>query len=45
MARMLSQRLGDALGKGLVVENKAGAGTTIGLLAELARAPTDGYTL
>jgi tripartite-type tricarboxylate transporter receptor subunit TctC len=44
VARMLSQRLGDALGKGLVVENKAGAGTTIGL-AEVARAPSDGYTL
>ncbi len=44
VARMVSQKLGEALGQSLVVDNKAGAGTTIGL-AELARSPADGYTI
>ena len=44
VARMVSQKLGEALGQSVVVDNKAGAGTTIGL-AELARAPADGYTI
>jgi tripartite-type tricarboxylate transporter receptor subunit TctC len=44
MARIIGQKLGDILGQSFVVENKAGAGTTIGT-AEVARAPADGYTL
>ena len=44
MARIIGQKLGEILGQSFVVENKAGAGTTIGT-AEVARAPADGYTL
>lgn len=44
LARILSQRLGDALGQQVVMENRPGAGANIGV--ELAaRAPADGYTL
>jgi tripartite-type tricarboxylate transporter receptor subunit TctC len=43
-ARILAQELGDALKQQFVVENKAGAGGTIG--ADIvAKAPPDGYTL
>ena len=44
MARIIGQKLGEKLGQSFVVENKAGAGTTIGI-AEVAKAPADGYTL
>ena len=44
VARALAQRLSAALGHAVIVDNKAGAGTTIGL-AELARAAPDGYTM
>ncbi len=44
MARIIGQKLGEILGQSFVVENKAGAGTTIGT-ADVARAPADGYTL
>lgn len=43
-ARVLSQKLGDKLGQSVVVENRPGAGGTIG--SDLvAKAPADGYTL
>jgi tripartite-type tricarboxylate transporter receptor subunit TctC len=44
MARIVAQKLSEKLGQPFVVENKAGAGTTIGT-AEVAKAPADGYTL
>lgn len=44
VARKLAAKLGPALGKPVVVENKPGASTTIAM-AELARAKPDGYTL
>ena len=43
-ARVLSQKLGDKLGMAWVVENRPGAGGTIGSDA-VAKAPADGYTL
>ena len=43
-ARTLSQKLGEKLGVAVVVENRPGAGGTIG--SDLvAKAPADGYTL
>ena len=44
VARLLSQKLGDAWGQTVVVENRAGAGGNIGGEAA-AHAPADGYTL
>ena len=44
VARVVAQRLGERLGQSIVVENKAGAGGTIGADAA-AKAPADGYTL
>jgi len=44
IGRSLAKKLGEGLGQQLIVENRAGAGGTIGLAA-LARSPADGYTL
>ena len=44
LARLISPKLGSALGQTLVVDNKAGAGGVLG--ADLvAKSPPDGYTL
>ena len=44
LARTLGQRLGDALGQSVLVENRPGANTIIAYEATL-NAPADGYTL
>lgn len=44
VARAVFERVAALLGQPFVVENRAGAGTTIGL-AELARSHPDGYTV
>lgn len=44
VARLISDEWGKALGKPLVVENKAGAGGNVGV-AEVAKAAGDGYTI
>jgi tripartite-type tricarboxylate transporter receptor subunit TctC len=43
-ARTLQQAFGEALGQQVIVENRAGAGGTIGS-AQVAKAAPDGYTL
>ena len=43
-ARILQKELAPAIGQPVVIENKPGAGSTIGT-AEVANAPPDGYTL
>jgi tripartite-type tricarboxylate transporter receptor subunit TctC len=44
VARVLGQKLGQAMNTSFVIENKPGAGSTIGT-AEVAKAAPDGYTL
>ena len=44
LARVVGQKLTEAWGQQVIVENKGGAGGTLGA-AEAARAPADGYTL
>ena len=44
MARMVSERLNTAWGQPVIVENKPGAGGTIGI-RDTARSDPDGYTL
>lgn len=44
LARAIAQRVGQTLGQNLVVENRAGAGGSLGS-TEVAKAAPDGYTL
>jgi tripartite-type tricarboxylate transporter receptor subunit TctC len=44
LARGIGQRMAEALGQPVIVENRPGAGGNIGLIAA-ARAPADGYTI
>src|SRR5690242_16873755 len=44
VARVLAQRLSEAMGQQFVVDNRGGAGTTLGS-ATAAKSPPDGYTL
>jgi len=44
VARIVADRLGRELGQPVMVENRAGAGGSIGTL-QLMRAPADGYTI
>ena len=44
MARVFAEAAGGVLGRGMVVENRAGGGATVGIIA-LTQARPDGYTL
>src|ERR1700692_2502104 len=44
VARIISPKLGEALGQPIVIENKAGASGNIGMDPP-PRAPADGYTI
>lgn len=44
LARRMAQKMGEALGQSVIVENKAGGNTNIGA-ETVARSPADGYTL
>ena len=44
IARQVGQRLGDVLKQPVIIENKGGAGGTVGT-ALVAKAPSDGYTV
>jgi tripartite-type tricarboxylate transporter receptor subunit TctC len=43
-ARLVSQKLGERLGQTVIVDNRPGAASNIGMEA-VARAPADGYTM
>ena len=45
VARIVTRKLADALGKPFIVENRGGANGNIGAAAAGASAPADGYTL
>ena len=44
VARVVSEKIGAALGQTMIVENKAGGGGSVGA-TEIARAAPDGYSL
>ena len=44
LGRMLAPKLADRLGRGVIIDNRPGAGSVIGMAAG-ARAAPDGYTL
>jgi tripartite-type tricarboxylate transporter receptor subunit TctC len=44
LARIFAERMSQRLGQQFVIENRAGAGGTIGITA-MTRAPADGYTV
>jgi tripartite-type tricarboxylate transporter receptor subunit TctC len=44
LARLIGQRMSEALGQQIIVDNRAGAGGTIGTDVA-AKAPADGYTI
>jgi tripartite-type tricarboxylate transporter receptor subunit TctC len=44
VARIVAQKMGERLGQSIVIENRGGAGGTIGT-AQVAKAPADGYSL
>ena len=44
VARIVAQKLAQQLGQGVVIENRGGAGGSLGT-AVVAKAPADGYTL
>ncbi|MGE6339743.1 Bug family tripartite tricarboxylate transporter substrate binding protein, partial [Acidovorax sp. NPDC077664] len=44
LGRLIGKKMGDLLGQSVVIDNRAGAGTTIGASA-VAKAAPDGYTL
>jgi tripartite-type tricarboxylate transporter receptor subunit TctC len=44
LGRLIGKKLGDTLGQSVVIDNRAGAGTTIGA-TYVAKAAPDGYTL
>ena len=44
IARVLAQKMNEAWGQSIIVDNRGGAGGTIGMDV-VAKAPPDGYTL
>src|SRR5262245_44309021 len=44
VARIVADKMGEALGQSIVVDNRAGGGGTVGTRA-VAKSPPDGYTL
>src|SRR5262245_26149260 len=44
MARLVGQKMGDAMGQQMVIENRGGAGGIVGT-NDVAKAAPDGYTL
>jgi tripartite-type tricarboxylate transporter receptor subunit TctC len=44
VARIIAPRLGEAMGRSIIIENKGGAGGMLGALT-VAQSPADGYTL